>query len=107
MDDQRKEHRTHLVYYLRVFERSSRALFGHVVDISPNGLLITSDKPMNTSARYRLALEDVYAADHLATLDLEAECRWCQEDSPIGLYDAGFRLITPSPKISNLLAGYP
>ncbi len=106
MDDQRSEHRTHLVYYLRVFDRNSRALFGHVVDISPRGMLITSDKPMNASTRYRLALEDVSTIDHLATLDVEAECRWCQEDSPGGLYDAGFQLIAPSQKISALLSAY-
>lgn len=106
MDDQRKENRTHLVYYLRVFERSSRTLFGHVVDISPSGMLITSDKPMSATSSYHLALEDISALDHLATLDLEAECRWCQEDSPAGLYDAGFRLLAPSPKINSLLSAY-
>ena len=106
MDDQRKENRTHLVYYLRVFEQNSRTLFGHVVDISPSGMLITSDKPMSASSRYRLALEDISAMDHLATLDLEAECRWCQEDCPAGLYDAGFRLLAPSSRISTLLSVY-
>lgn len=106
MDDQRKENRTHLIYYLRVFDRNSRSLFGHVVDISPGGMLITSDKPMNAATQYRLALEDISTIDHLATLDIDAECRWCQEDSPGGLYDAGFQLIDPSSRIHNLLSAY-
>lgn len=106
MDDQRQEHRTHLIYYLRIFDRQSRALFGHVVDISPRGMLITSDKPMSTTTQYQLALEDISALDRLATLDVDAECRWCQEDSPGGLYDAGFRLIAPSRQVHALLTAY-
>lgn len=107
MDDQRKEQRTHLIYYLRVFDRDTHSLFGHVVDISRHGMLITSDKPMQASARYRLALEDVTTIDHLSTIDLQAECRWCQEDDSGSLYDAGFRLVDPSTRLNSLLSSYP
>jgi len=103
MDDQRKEDRTHLIYYLRVFDRDTRALFGHVVDISRNGMLITSDKPMSITTRYQLALEDISTIDHLKTIDIDAECRWCHEDSPGGLYDAGFELMRPSKRIMDVL----
>ena len=106
MDDQRKETRTHLIYYLRVFERDTRTLFGHVVDISRNGLLITSDKPMAITGQYHLALEDITTIDHLRTIDIDAECRWCHEDNPGGLYDAGFQLIDPSHQVAEVLAAY-
>ena len=106
MDDQRKEQRTHLIYYLRVFDRQTRALFGHVVDISRNGMLITSDKPMSATAQYDLALEDVTTIDHLATIDMNAECRWCLEDDIGGLYDGGFCLIEPSDRLNSLLTRY-
>lgn len=106
MDDQRTEQRTHLIYYLRVFDRETRSLFGHVVDISPSGMLITSDKPMSTQTQYRLELEDVTLIDHLATIDMNAECRWCQEDDTGGLYDGGFRFIEPSDRLSGLLTRY-
>lgn len=106
MDDQRKEQRTHLIYYLRVFDRNTRALFGHVVDISRNGMLITSDKPMSTTSQYQLALEDVTTIDHLSTIDMSAECRWCQEDDSGGLFDGGFRFIEPSDRLNSLLTSY-
>ena len=106
MDDHRTEQRTQLIYYLRVFDRASRTLFGHVVDISRNGMLITSDKPMSAAAHYHLAVEDVTTIDHLATIDLKAECRWCQEDDIGGLYDGGFRLINPSERLSEMLGSY-
>ncbi len=103
MDDYRTEQRTPLIYYLRVFDRATQTLFGHVVDISSHGMLITSDKPMATRSEYHLALEDVSTMDHLATIDMSAECRWCQEDDAGELYDGGFRLIEPSDQLNRLL----
>lgn len=106
MDDHRTESRTQLIYYLRVFDHANHSLFGHVVDISANGMLITSDKPMSAAAQYHLALEDVTTIDHLDTIDMKLECRWCQEDDIGGLYDGGFRLIDPSDRLNQLLSNY-
>jgi len=106
MDDQRKEQRTHLIYYLRVFDRQTRSLFGHVVDISPSGMLVTSDKPMSNRTQYQLELEDITKIDHLATIDMDAECRWCQEDDSGELFDGGFRFISPSNRLNSLLDRY-
>ena len=106
MNDQRMEQRTHLIYYLRVFDRDTRTLFEHAVDISRHGMLITSDKPMLASGRYRLALEDITTIDHLKTIDMNAECRWCQEDDSGGLFDGGFCFIEPSHRLDDLLRTY-
>ena len=106
MDDQRKEARTHLIYYLRVFEPGTNALFGHVVDISPNGMLITSDKPMNKDSQYVLEIEDASSLDDTSTVDVQVECRWCQGDGSNELYDAGFRLINPSNRVHDMVEAY-
>lgn len=106
MDNQRTELRTHLIYYLRVFDRRTHTLFGHVVDLSPSGMLITSNKPMSVHTKYQLELEYVSRIDHLATIDLEAECRWCHEDMGGELFDGGFRFIEPSAHLNNLLLLY-
>lgn len=106
MDDQRKEPRTHLIYYLRVFEPGTNNLFGHVVDISPNGMLITSDKPMSQNSQYTLEIEDASSLDDEMTVDVQVECRWCQGDEESSLYDAGFRLIDPSYRIHNMFEAY-
>lgn len=106
MDDQRKEPRTHLIYYLRVFEPDTRNLFGHVVDISRHGLLITSDKPMQQNSQYVLEIEDVSSLDDTSTVDVQVECRWCQGDGSDELFDAGFRLINPSGRMHDMLEAY-
>lgn len=106
MDNQRTELRTHLIYYLRVFDRQTRTLFGHVVDLSPSGMLITSNRPMSVDAQYQLELEDITRIDHLATIDMSVECRWCHEDRAGELYDSGFRFIDPSERLNSLLIHY-
>lgn len=106
MDDQRQEPRTHLIYYLKVYETSNNALFGHVVDISKNGLLITSDKPMQQDAQYTLEIEDVSTLDDMNTVGVLAECRWCNGDGNDSLFDAGFRLVNPSTQMMEILDTY-
>ncbi len=106
MDDQRIEPRTHLIYYLRVYEPNNSSLFGHVVDISKHGMLITSDKPMQTNTQYTLEIEDVSTLDDMNTVDVQVECRWCQGDDSNSLFDAGFRLVNPSHQMNEMVEAY-
>lgn len=106
MEDQRLEPRTHLIYYLRVFDPKTHSLFGHVVDLSKNGLLITSDKPMERHSQYRLEIEDVSMIDRLHTIGINVECRWCQPDQSNELFDAGFRLVQHSTQVDDMLNNY-
>lgn len=101
MEDLRKEPRTHLFYYLRVFDVEQQALFGHVIDISRSGMLITCDKPVDHTKRYQLAVEDSSVLERLALIGIEAECRWCKGDDAASLWDAGFAVIDPP---DNLMA---
>ncbi len=106
MEDQRKEARTHLIYYLRVYEPDSQDLFGHVVDISKSGMLITSDKPMRKDNQYRLEIEDVSTSDDLHTVGVHVECRWCQGDEDSELYDAGFQLVNPTSRVHEIMESF-
>ena len=106
MDDQRREERTHLIYYLRVYDPDSQDLFGHVVDISKSRMLITSDKPMHKNSQYQLQIEDVSTLEDLNTVGVQVECRWCQGDDDNSLYDAGFRLINPTHRLNEMMETY-
>lgn len=106
MIEQRREARTHLLYYLRVFDRDTDTLLGHVVDVSRNGMLITSHLPLEDKRTYRLAVEDVSIMDHLGTVNVDAECRWCKTDEEVELMDAGFSIVNPSLKATALIADY-
>lgn len=104
MEELRTEPRNHLVYYLRVFEQDGKTLFGHVVDVSPNGMLITSHRPMQQAAKYQLAIEDARQFDSSNTLEFEAECRWCKSDT--GLFDGGFRLTGCGKSFTEMLSAF-
>lgn len=106
MIEQRKEPRTHLLYYLRVFDRETDTLFGHVVDVSKNGMLITSHRPLNRQQTYKLSVEDVGVMDQLGTVDFDAECRWCSTDDEVELFDAGFSLVNPQMHVQELISDY-
>ncbi|HIQ37967.1 MAG TPA: hypothetical protein EYH36_08250 [Desulfocapsa sulfexigens] len=38
--------RRHLVFYLRIFDGMSSRVLGHLMDISPSGLMLLSDERM-------------------------------------------------------------
>ena len=106
MIEQRKAEREHLIYYLRVFDRSDNSLFGHVVDISDTGMLITCDRELNLNKHYDLAVENSTVMNQLDVLDFKAECRWSSTDDTSHLVDGGFKLINPSESIHDMIATY-
>jgi hypothetical protein len=46
MQEKRKLKRRHLIYYLRVFEKNTDTLLGYLVDITPEGIMIMSESPV-------------------------------------------------------------
>lgn len=106
MVELRENPRTHLVYYLRVFDRSDNSLFGHVVDLSPKGMLITCDRELDQNQKYQLAIEDTTLMDRLDVINFNAECKWFAKDHNSELTDGGFEIIEPSRPINAMIAEY-
>ena len=104
--EQRQNTRTHLIYYLRVFDRSDNSLFGHVVDISEKGMLITCDRELDMHQQYQLAIEDTTLMDRLDVISFNAQCRWYVKDKNCELFDGGFELIEPSRPYNAMVAEY-
>ena len=80
MEDQRKSKRYHLVHYLQIFERETDTLLGNMVDITPFGIKLLSDKtiPENTSLLLRMEFPEKVLGTKL--LDFDAEAVWCKPD---------------------------
>lgn len=94
--NQRKVARRHLIYYLRVFDTASGELLGNLVDISTNGIMLVSDKPVKSNVHYRLMMVLPETVDGSRDVHFDAESRWCQKDANQDFYDAGFELLNPS-----------
>lgn len=91
--DKRKLPRKNLVYYLKVFNRESGELLGHLVDITQEGLMLVSENtiPENTLFSLRINFpRDIFGEE---TLDFSALSLWCRPDVNPLFYDTGFRLM--------------
>ena len=95
--ERRRVKRRSLAYYMLVLDDNTNATIGHLVDITPQGLMMDTPKPLPLQQDFRLRLDltpDVSDRDHIA---FTARTKWCAPDviEPY-LYDVGFSIITIS-----------
>jgi hypothetical protein len=96
MEEKRNIERRHLIYYLRLFSRPQKKLLGHIVDITAEGIMLMSEKPIPVGKDFKLRM---YLSDLIigqAHLDLEARSLWCKPDINPDFYDTGFVIINLS-----------
>jgi hypothetical protein len=91
--DKRRLKRRHLIYYLRVFDQKSGQLIGHLVDITPEGLMLVSESPIENNKIFNLRM--VLPAEILMKENIlfEAISIWCKKDINPDFYATGFRTI--------------
>lgn len=93
MDEKRKLKRRHLIYYLRTYDRTTQALLGHLVDITPEGIMLISEKALAVGENYSMRIslpEDIFGKNEI---DFEAHSQWCRRDINPDFFDTGFELI--------------
>ncbi|MDY0038803.1 MAG: hypothetical protein RBS57_00710 [Desulforhabdus sp.] len=91
--DKRKLKRRHLIYYLRVFDRNSGELLGHLVDVTQEGVKLISENPIPVMQRFQLRMllpAEIFGRNEL---NFEAESLWSYFDINPQFHDTGFRLI--------------
>ncbi len=84
--------RHYLIYYLRVFDRETGAVIGHLVDITEKGIMIIRDAPIEVGTVLKLRLRWRSSVGRLQMADFEGECRWCRPDVNPDFYGAGFAI---------------
>ncbi|WP_456440070.1 PilZ domain-containing protein [Caldithrix abyssi] len=92
MKEQRKLQRRHLIYYLRVFDNDTNEVIGHLINITPEGIMIMSEKPLETNKLYHLRMDLPADVFHKSIIEFEAESRWCKKDVNPEFYDTGFSI---------------
>jgi hypothetical protein len=102
--ERRKSDRLSLSYYLPVLDTNSEQVMGHLVDISPLGLMIDCKEPLPTSLDYslRIDLTDDLAEKPFVTFS--ARIKWCRSD-PIQpfMYNAGLEIVEISPEDAEIV----
>jgi hypothetical protein len=91
--DKRRVKRSHLIYYLRVFNQVNNETLGHLVDITPEGAMLISENPIPVDTHFQLRMmlpAEILGRTHL---DFEAESLWSKRDLNPDFHDTGLRLL--------------
>jgi len=93
MSEKRKLKRRHLLYYARIFKVKTHELMGNLVDITPEEVILVSEKTHPTDKPFRLLME---LSDDIADkpfLELSAKSIWCRPDVDSYFHTTGFELL--------------
>ena len=91
--------RRHLIYYLRVWDAETKQLLGHVVDITTEGLMLVSDKPIELNKSFNLEMKWLSSDDEVKRICFEAESRWEDRDVNDSFYDTGFIIMDQAAEV--------
>jgi hypothetical protein len=91
MADRRKVKRRHLIYYLRVFDRSSGRQLGHLVDLTPEGMMVMSERPIRVGRKVELKMTLPGDTEREQAVEFDATSLWTSEDVNPDFYDTGFK----------------
>jgi len=93
MHERRKLKRKHLRHHLMIFDRNTDELTGYLVDLTTEGIMLTSKSPVKLGATFnlRMALPDKIRGSWQFTFD--ARSVWSRKDAITGFYKTGFRVL--------------
>jgi hypothetical protein len=103
MEERRHFRRRHVIYYSRVYERSTGELIGHVMDITPEGIKLISEQPITLNKRFHFRIDlpdDITLKEYMY---FDAESVWCSPDVNPDFYNTGFRVSKMSPEDAEFL----
>lgn len=97
-DDRRKLQRKYLTFFGRVFDRKTGQLIGQMADVTPEGAMIISGRPLDIDQDYQLRLDLPDTIFEQAHMDIDARSVWCQPDLEPSLFNTGFQLFNMTPE---------
>jgi hypothetical protein len=110
MADKRRTKRTALLYYLQIVERPADRFFGRLVNISSEGIMIVTDRPIDKEAVFQLRLLLPEEVCGKAQMDFDACCMWCKQDVNPKYFVSGFQMLDVTERdvetIVNLIVDY-
>lgn len=99
----RRQERTKLIYHLRVFDARRKRLLGHMVDITPEGLMLIGENPLPVGRKLSLRMDlprNLMVDTHLT---FSAESKWCVKDQNGDFYSMGLRIVKITPEALSMV----
>jgi hypothetical protein len=85
--------RRHLIYYLRVFDRTSGELVGHLVDVTAVGMMLISETPLATDAEFDLRMDLPPGLFESEAWEVSARSIWSRPDVNPAFWDTGLQFV--------------
>jgi len=93
----RRQKRWQLVQYLRVKDKETDEIIGHLVDISTEGVMLISDQAITPENSYEFSMEIPHPEKQITTLQFNAKSLWTKPDINPYFHNTGFCLVDPRP----------
>lgn len=105
MSNRRRYSRTLLQHYIDVFDRTSDLAVGMIMDVSAEGIRISSGKSFRPNMILQLELHHAPNRDTDQQVTFDARSRWVSRSTD-GFYEAGCEIYNVSPAARKLLSAY-
>ena len=99
----RKSERRSLKVYLQVIDRETDQPFGYVVDITEDGVMLTSPQAIEIGLTFQLRLKLSAEIEGSNTFDFSAISRWAGKDSETDFFNTGFQFTDLSEKDADIV----
>jgi len=103
MKEKRKITRRFLLYYMRVYDATTRQQIGNMVDITPRGIMVVSEHPIPDEQTSRLRMELTNEVADKPFMEFSARSKWCEPDVIPDMYNTGFEILDLAPEDSKII----
>jgi|SRR5688572_27506512 len=104
MKERRKQERKTLVAYTQVFDLYGGALLGYLGDLTTQGAMIISEKPIAKEVELTLAIELPELPNIKASrMTLPAKVVWCEQDISPEFHNVGFEFKEVKPEQKTII----
>jgi len=103
LKNRRRIPRKYLMFNARVFDTVTGKLIGQLLDVTPGGLMLLSERAVAPDTAYTLRLELTGGNSDVSFIELEARSRWCRRDVDPAFYCAGFQITALSPEAAGVI----
>jgi hypothetical protein len=98
MEERRHLKRRHLIYYLSVEDIDTGRALGHLVDVTPDGIMLMSQEPIQTEQVFRLRMTiPAGATGSRETIEFQARSVRSSKDVNPDFFDTGFHTVSLTP----------
>ena len=103
MKEKRKTQRRYLLYYMRVYDVTTRRQIGNLVDITPRGIMVVSEHPIPEGQTTRLRMELTNEVADKPFMEFFAHSKWCEPDINPNMYNTGFEILDLAPEDAKII----